>query len=179
MRRDTAAGQATIKPIKCDPDAPPLDPRKVRIFYDHKDFLRATIDDRTYLEVTVVRAFPYSRAEEYVGLLSGRLDEIGIIRDPSELDEESQRVIENELARRYFPTIITRVLSISEEFGATYWHVETTRGERKFIAKGLRDNVTYLSESRILIGDVDGNRYEISDLGAMDSDSRTEILRVI
>ena len=167
------------KPKQADADAPPLNPEDVRIFYDHKGFLRATVGNQTYLEVTIVRAFPLSHPDTYLGLLSGRRDEIGIIQDPTELDEESQRAIENELARRYFPTVISRVDSVREEFGATYWEVDTDRGPRRFVAKGLRDNVTYLTATRILINDVDGNRYEISDLSALDANSRALILRVI
>lgn len=169
----------TQAPIFQDPDSPPLDPAKVRLFYDHKGFLRATIDDRTYLDVMLVRAFPLSYSDRYIGVLSGRLDELGVIEDPSKLDEESQRVIEQELSRRYFSTLISNVHSISEEFGASYWSVETNRGTRNFVAKGLRDNVAFLGDGRILIVDVDGNRYEVPDLNSLDEESRSMVLRVI
>jgi hypothetical protein len=171
--------EAVTRPEVCDPDAPPLDPKEVRLFYDPKGFLRATVGNRTYLDVTIVRAFPLSSEDPYVGLLSGRLSEIGIIADPTGLDGESQAVIKTELERRYFTVRMRRVNSISEEFGATYWGVETDRGQRSFVAKGLRDNVTYLSRSRILIHDVDGNRYEIPSLAELDPASRSMILRVI
>ena len=171
--------EAVTRPEVCDPDAPPLDPKQLRIFYDPKGFLRATVGNRTYLDVTIVRAFPLSPGDPYVGLLSGRLSEIGIIADPTQLDEESHRVIKEELDRRYFTVRIARVNSISEEFGATYWDVETDRGRRSFVAKGIRDNVTYLSQSRILVHDVDGNRYEIPSLAELDPASRSMILRVI
>jgi len=171
--------EAIARPEVCDPDAPPLDPRQVRIFYDPRGFLRATVGDRTYLEVTIVRAFPLSLENKYIGLLSGRLSEIGIITDPDALDEESTRVIAEELTRRYFMAHIRRVYSVREEFGASYWEVETDRGPRSFVAKHLRDNVTYLSQSRILVHDVDGNRYEIPNLTELDALSRSLILRVI
>jgi len=168
-----------MRPEVCDPDSPPLDPSTVRIFYDPKGFLRATVGDRTHLEVTIVRAFPLRTGDPYIGLLSGRLSEIGIIADTTKLDEESQRVIRSELERRYFTALIERVHSIREEFGATYWHVETDRGPRSFVAKGVRDNVTYLSQQRIIFGDVDGNRYEIADLSKLDPSSRAMVFRVI
>lgn len=171
--------EAVTPPELCSPDAPPLDPKTVQIFYDPKGFLRATVGDRTYLDVTIVRAFPLTPGDPYIGLLSGRLSEIGIIADPSQLDEESQHTIEKELERRYFTAQIRSINAISEEFGATYWDVETDRGQRFFVAKGVRDNVTYLGRSRILIHDVDGNRYEVADLTELDPASRSMILRVI
>ena len=169
----------TQPPIFQDPDSPPLDPATVRLFYDHKGFLRATIGDRTYLDVTLVRAFPLSYADRYIGILSGRLDELGIIEDPAKLDEESRRVVDSELARRYFSTLITKVHSISEEFGASYWSVDTNRGTRNLVAKGLRDNIAFLGEGRVLIVDIDGNRYEIPNLNELDDESRSMVLRVI
>ncbi len=179
MRSQDQFNTAVVKPIQRDPDAPPLDPKRVHVFYDPKGFLRATVEGQTYLDVSVVRVSPHTIEDGYIGLLSGKHDEIGIVPDPSELDEESQEVIGRELERRYFPTKITRVYEISEEFGATYWHVMTSRGERAFVARGLRDNVVYLSRNRILINDIDGNRYEIEDMGALDRDSRGNILRVV
>jgi len=167
------------KPEFPDPDSPPLDPSQVRIFYDPKGFLRATVGNRTYLEASVVRAFPLSCEDRYIGVLSGRIDEVGIIVDPTELDEESQRVLKEELDRRYFHTKVLRVNDVSEEFGATYWDAETDRGRRHFVAKGLRDNVRYLDEGRILVVDVDGNRYEIPNLETLDEISRSMIQRVI
>ena len=179
VRAQDQFNTAVIRPIQRDPDAPPLDPGQVHVFYDHKGFLRATVEDQTYLDVSIVRVSPQSVQDRYVGLLSGKHDEIGIVRDPTELDEESQNVIERELERRYFPTTIERVFSVKEEFGATYWHTMTNRGERAFVARGLRDNVQYLGKNSILINDVDGNRYEIEDLGRLDSESRGYVLRVV
>ena len=179
MGGDISAQEVARRPDLPDPDAPPLNPAEVHIFYDPKGFLRATVGSQTHLDVSIVRSFPLSHENSYYGLLSGRLDDIGIILDPTELDEESQRVIAQEMERRYFTTLIQSVNSIREEFGATYWDVETDRGHRTFVGKHLRDNVSYLSDKRILIYDVDGNRYEIRDFNGLDETSRSMILRVI
>jgi uncharacterized protein DUF1854 len=179
MERHAPPSTGAIPPRQSDPDMPPLDPSNVHLFSDPRGFLRATVGDQTYLDVTVVRAFPQSVRDEYIGLLSGQEEEIGIIRQPDELDEESRKIVEAELEKRYFLVRIREVLDISEEFGATYWDVETDRGPRSFVAKGLRDNVTFLGNNRILIQDVDGNRYEIEDLYALDAPSRTMVLHVV
>ncbi len=176
---EMSAQEVARRPELPDPDAPPLDPKETRLFYDPSGFLRATVGIRTYLDVTVVRAFPLSLENHYYGLLSGRLDEIGIIMDPTELDQTSQDVIALEMRRRYFSTVVERIDSIREEFGATYWKVQTSRGERSFIGKHLRDNVSYLDDGRILVHDVDGNRYEITSLASLDEASRSTLLRII
>jgi hypothetical protein len=179
MARHAPPPSSAIPPRQSDPDMPPLEPSSVHLFNDPKGFLRATVGDQTYLDVTVVRAFPQSLRNEYIGLLSGQEEEIGIIRHPDELDEDSRRIIDVELEKRYFLVQIHEVLGISEEFGATYWNVETDRGTRSFVAKGLRDNVTFIGNNRILIQDVDGNRYEIEDLYALDAASRSMVLHVV
>ena len=65
-----------------------------------------------------------------------------------------------------------------EEFGATYWTVETDRGRREFVVRHMRDNAHYLSATRLLITDVDGNRFEVPDMSKLDSESYDLLSRV-
>lgn len=173
-----AYNEAIFAPDLCSPDAPPLDPSQVRIFRDPHGYLRATIGDRTYLDVTITRAFPLQASDRYICILTGRLGEVGVIENLADLDEESRRITSEELDRRYYLPRIQRIKSIREEFGATYWVVETDFGERSFVGKGVRDNVHYVNSERLLIQDVDGNRYEVYDVNALDPVSRSLLFRV-
>jgi hypothetical protein len=175
---NNAYGEALAAPELCRPDAPPLDPNDVKVFVDPHGFLRATVGDRTYLDVTITRAFPLTHSDKYVCLLSGRLSEIGVIKDINLLEEQTRAIVQEQLERRYYLPRIDRIVSIREEFGATYWLVETDHGQRNFVGKGVRDNVQYVSSSRIIIQDVDGNRYEVPDINSLDSLSRSLLFRV-
>ena len=79
-------------------------------------------------------------------------------------------VLEEELAKRYFLPQIRAVYDLKSHMGVMTWEVETDRGRRQFEVRG-RDNVRHLPGSRLVLRDVDGNRYEISDYRALDAKS--------
>jgi hypothetical protein len=51
--------------------------------------------------------------------------------------------------------------------------VDTDRGPRQFILRGLRDSVHEIEPGRYLINDVDGNRFEIPQITGLDHRSQT------
>jgi hypothetical protein len=154
-----------------------LDPKQMRVFRV-AGIPRLTLrDDRSWHKVSVARAFPLSDPDHYLGFLDGDEKDIGLLHDPSLLDPESRQIVEEELEKRYFVPVVERVLSIKEEFGTIYWTVETDRGQKEIIVRNLRDNLQELSSSRVIITDVDGNRFEFADISKLDGKSQSAILR--
>ncbi len=143
-----------------------LDPAALRLFRTHPldTIVRATLDgDRSWRDVQIARAFPLSDPDKYIGLRDGDDKDIGILETLHGLDAESRRVVEEELERRYFTPQITSVHSVREEFGVVTWDVETTKGQRRFLVRNLKDSTFTLGPARVMMTDVDGNRYEIPD----------------
>jgi len=168
--------------MRREPDFERLEPEKMRLFRTGNGALRLTVDgDRSYLEVKVVRAFPFSQSEHYITLLDARDRDmvIGMVREPGALEAESRQALEGALGRHYFLPTITRVHSLKEEFGTMYFDVETDRGPRKFVARGLRDGMDELDDGQVIIPDVDGNRCRIADVRELDTRSRRLLERVI
>jgi hypothetical protein len=154
-----------------------LDPKRVRIF-QHAGLTRMTLEgDRSWVKVSIVRALPISDPDRYYGVLDGNGNDIGLIVDPGELDEDSQRVVAEHLELRYFTPVVERVLSVKEEFGTVYWTFQTTRGVKDVVARNLRDNLQELTATRVLLTDVDGNRYEFPDINQVDPQTLSIILR--
>src|SRR5207247_2017519 len=88
--------------------------------------LRLELDgERCWLSVAPARAFPASDPDHYVAFLDGAGKDIGVIRDPALMDAESRKLLEEELAQRYFVPVVLRVIRAKEEFGSVYWTVET------------------------------------------------------
>ena len=112
-----------------------------------------------------------------MGFLDGAGKDIGLLHDPDLLDAESRRTVDEELEKRYFVPVVERVLSVKEEYGTVYWTVETDRGEKEIVVRNLRDNLQELSSSRIIITDVDGNRFEFPDINKLDGRSHGIIMR--
>ena len=128
-------------------------------------------DDRVVLKIgdtmravgSVMAAFPLTDPYGMVALRDDNGDEIGILDDVRQLDPVSQKIIAEELERSYFMPKITDILDIEEELGVETWEVETDKGQRTFQVRNVRQNVRKLGRRRLVIKDVDGNRYEIRD----------------
>ncbi len=151
-----------------------LDPQKLH-FARHGDALRLTLDDdRSYLKVRAVRAFPLTELNDYIGLfdaIAGR--EIGMLRSLRELDPQTRHLIQVEINKRYFIPKIARINHAKREFGSVYWDVETDRGQREFVMRGIRDSMHEIEPGRYLVIDIDGNRFEVPQVGELDTRSRS------
>lgn len=154
-----------------------LDPKRLRIFRV-AGVTRLTLEnERSWAKVSVARAFPLSNPDHYIGFLDGAGKDIGLLHEPDQLDHESHRVLVEELEKRYFVPMVERVLNVREEFGTIYWIVLTDRGEKEFVVRNIRDNLQELSATRIILTDVDGNRFEFPDISKLDGKSQSLLMR--
>ena len=80
------------------------------------------------------------------------------------MSEETRKILEKQLNLRYFTPIIEKIYSIKDEYGYAYFHVLTDKGECKFSINMGSNAVTKLSDTRLIIQDVDENRFEIRDV---------------
>ena len=171
--------QAAITPITVThPEHVDVD--KLRLFREPAWVLRLTIEeDRSYTRVKIVRAAPLSHPDQFISFLDAKDEEICMVDDLKQLDDAARALIKEELDRRYLTSTIQRVVSIRNEFGTSYWDVETNRGQREFVVQNVAENAQWLGDHRLLIIDVDGNRFEIVDLGALDKRSAALIEQVL
>ena len=149
-----------------------LDPKQVRLEWDEFGYLKVVIqNDGEYTKVKVLRCFPFSDPHRFIAFKDQDNQEIGLLEDATSLDRESRNVLERELEKSYFIPRITRVRDINDKFGVPKWDVETDRGHRVFELKSRQD-IHSLGRGRVLIKDIDGNRYEIADRHTLDGQSR-------
>lgn len=62
---------------------------------------------------------------------------------------------------------IHRVKEIKEEYGYSYWEVDTDRGACRFTVRMGGGSVYAIGHNRYMVNDIDGNRFEIPDLYAL------------
>jgi len=140
--------------------------------------LRLTLEGEcSYPKVTAVRAFPISQPARHVSIRDGKGHEVGLITDLQSLEPTGRALVEEELARRYVIPVILRVKSSKERFGTVEWTVDTDRGERRLTTRHLREESANPSPGRYLLTDVDGNRYDVPNLNALDPASRMMLLQ--
>ncbi len=149
-----------------------VDPKAIRLFREPAWRLRMTIEgDRSYLKVKVVRAAPLSQPDKYICFLDAKDEVICMVDDIQDIRKDFRPLVREELEQRYLTARVVQVTSVRTEFGVSYWDVETDRGRREFVAKDVAENVQWLGERRLMIVDVDGNRFEVADLDALDKKS--------
>ena len=157
-----------------------LNAKSINLFHEPKDRLRLTIDeDRSYPTVKPVWSAPLSHPGGYLALLDGKGDEIALVENPDDLPRESLEAVKLELHRRYLTATVTSITHAKVQFGATYWTVETDRGNRDFVTQQLQENAIWLSDTHLLLLDVDGNRFEIPDVAALDEKSRAYVAAIL
>jgi hypothetical protein len=145
------------------------EPQPLNVFHGPKGRLCATVEgDRSHVGLKPVWAAPLTHPNRYLALLNSKNEEVAMIVDPTDLREDCLSAIQVELSRRYLTATVTKVQKANVEFGATYWHVETDRGKRDFVTQNLQENAQWLSPKHLLLIDVDGNRFEIPDVSALD-----------
>lgn len=150
-----------------------IDPARVRLFRGPHGVLRCTIEGvKSVLRAKVVRAFPLSHQARWITVLDAKNKEVCTIEDPAQLDPESQHLVEEELARQYRVSTITRIYAIRNEYRTLFWEVETDRGRRDFVVKWGADTILWLGPADVVLVDIDTNRFRIPDVNRLDPRSR-------
>lgn len=151
------------RPLVPEDDAFVFDAAEVRIERDRDGRLILHREGQREPLGAVMAAFPLTRPGRMVSLRDLEGEEIGLLDDVARLDPESREVMTEELERAYFMPAIGDILDLREELGVVTWDVETDRGPRSFQVRRVRQNIRKMGRRRLVIKDVDGNRYEIRD----------------
>jgi hypothetical protein len=139
--------------------------------------LQLTINDRRYEIGRLASAFPLSWPLETVVFFDAEGEEIGVMKQVGALDQDSQRVLLEELDKAYFMPRIEAIVNLQENLGVERWLVLTDKGERTFEVRSPRRNVRSIGNSRVIIKDVDGNRYEVRNWRRLDRGSIAFLMR--
>ncbi len=159
----------------------------LRIRYLNKDnavfkkteggFLSLETEGEYYPRVQIVRMFPFMNTGELLSVRTTdeRSREIGIVEKLTDVTEETAALLEEQMNMHYFTPVITRILNIKDEYGYAYFHVETNHGPCRFTIQMGGNAVVHLSETRILIMDIDENRFEIPDIMKLTAGERKKL----
>ncbi|MBN1874286.1 MAG: DUF1854 domain-containing protein [Anaerolineae bacterium] len=148
-------------------------------FERHEDTLSLTVTPENaeavyYPRVVLRSCFPVSKNTVFLSVRDATDDkEIGIIEDWTKLLVEDRDAVATELNMHYFVPQIHRILDVKEELGFLYWTVETDKGLQEFVMRNSVIRYTReVSPGHWLLIDVNEARYEISDLGILDTHSQ-------
>lgn len=152
-----------------------LTPEAASFYRTPGGVLTLEVGTNRHFRVNLHRAFPFTLGDRYISVRDAKGKEVGIVKDIEDFPPETAGLLKEELECRYFTPKISRIISMKSEFGYSYWEVETNKGPRRFNIKGLSDSIIPLSDIRLLIVDMDGNRFEIEDVRKLDRRSQKHI----
>lgn len=95
------------------------------------------------------------------------------------LEKETRKILESEIQKRYLTAQVEKIEHAYYEFGSAYWTVTTDRGRRDFVTQSLQENAQWHGLNHLVLVDVDGNRFEIRDTTALDTDSQKILSKMV
>jgi hypothetical protein len=127
-----------------------------------------------HVGVETIRAFPLGDPAHWISIVDATGHELVLIESLDGLADDTRALLREELARREFLPIITRIVQIKGEVPHSRWTVETDRGLVEFNVSE-DDHTRKLGPDRLLIIDERGMRYLIADIARLDTPSRRAI----
>jgi hypothetical protein len=130
-------------------------------------FVSMKTEEEFYPRIQVYHAFPFTDPNSYISIREPdeKAKEIGIIKDfRKDISKESREMLEEQLRLRYFTPVIEKIINIKDEYGFAYFDVLTDHGACRFTIHMGGSSVVNLSDTRLMITDLDGNRFEIPDV---------------
>lgn len=128
-------------------------------------FMSMKLGEEYYSRVAFFRAFPFSDPGKYISVreFEQKAKEIGMIVDINDFGGDIKENICKQINIRYFTPQILQIYNVKDEYGYAYFDVNTDKGPCKFTISIRDGGVIRLGETRLLINDIDGNRFEIKD----------------
>lgn len=155
------------------------------VFTEHDGFLslkttypndEGITEEQTYERIFLHSAFPFDMPHSYISVLDKDQKEIGMIRELSALSEETQKILLGELGRKYYAPRIKKILSVKERYGFSYWRVDLENAnDFSFTVQDTYRSMLKIDSEHVFIVDVDGNRYEIPSVEALERASYKKI----
>ncbi len=130
---------------------------------------------KEYDRIFLHRAFPFDHPESFISVQDADKNEIGIIKELSDFPKETADLLRGELARKYYAPVITSIKSLNNRYGYAYIDAMTPQGKISITLRDAMRSIIRIDEKRVMIIDIDSNRYDIPDVTALDRRSYRQI----
>lgn len=162
--------------MQAEPDIGLMDIEKAEFYVTDGGFTGLRYKGENYPHIVLRRSLPIKEPMKYISVADHENNEIGIIRAVEEIKGGQKDIVINELDNRYYAPTVLEVLSVKDKMGYVYieLRVQNKNGKahlKNCAVKDVNRNIRMLSESSLIIFDVDGNRYVVDDLEKLDKNS--------
>jgi len=131
--------------------------------------------EKTYDRVFLHRAFPFDHPESFISVQDTDKNELGMISELSVFPAETADLLRAELERKYYAPVLKSIVNIRDRYGYAYCTAVSDSGEITFTLRDASRSIFKVDERRVIITDIDGNRYDIPDVMQLDRKSFKKI----
>ena len=132
--------------------------------------------EKTHGRVFLHRDFPFELLWSYISVMGEDGKEVGLVYDIADFDGETAALLRTELERKYYAPTVASIDSLKERYGFSYWRVTLTDGRSlSFTMQDTFRNIVKRGEDSLILLDVDGNRFVIESVAALDRKSYRRI----
>ncbi len=128
-----------------------------------------------YKRICLRRALPLGDPSGFISIADHENKEIAIIRSLADFSGEQLQIVLDELDSRYYCPQIHEIKSIKDKLGYVYMEMviggKDGKSERTCAIKDVNRNIRMLKNDKLIIFDVDGNRYIIPSLEGLEKKS--------
>jgi ABC-type transport system involved in Fe-S cluster assembly fused permease/ATPase subunit len=161
-----------------------LDVSSASVHLDHLGTLHVDVaGEGTYRGIYTLRCFPVHHPERYISLrfLNSRKREVevGIIKDLGHWPEETRRIIQESLIKRYFLHVVKSIKDIQVYGSYLEFRVETDLGPMEFMMRWQGDRAQDYGQAGKLLIDTEENRFLIPDVQTLPERERSHFQRYI
>jgi len=157
-----------------------IDLSKAEFYATEGGFVGLKYNDEDHKHVILRRVMPLQMPMEYISVADTEHKEIGILKAIADLPQDQQKIVITELDSRYYAPEVLDVVSVQDKLGYVYMGLRLKNKQGKEYNKNcaVRDvsrNIRTIDNTTVLIFDVDGNRYVISDVSNMNRQSMRKL----
>lgn len=129
-----------------------------------------------YKHIVLRRIMPIDQPMNYISIADNDNKEIAILKAVDDLKPDQRLIVEQELDNRYYSPQVLDIMSVKDKLGYVYMEMKLrnkqgSEYDKSCAIKDVSRNIRMLSDNSIIIFDVDGNRYVVPDLKALNKQS--------
>jgi len=165
-----------MESIKDQLDLGIMDISQTEFYTGEGGFTALKYKGEDHKHIVLRRIMPIDQPLHYISVADQENKELGILKAVADLPANQQQIVERELDSRYYSPEVLDVISVKDKLGYVYMEMRLRNKQGKeydksCAVKDVSRNIRMLSNNSVIIFDVDGNRYVVSDLGALNKQS--------
>ena len=157
-----------------------IDLSEVEFYATEGGFAGMKYKGEDYKHIVLRRIMPIEQPFHYISVADSENKEIGILKAVDDLPEAQRMIVVKELDNRYYSPEVLEVMSVQDKLGYVYMEMRLKNKQGKEYTKNcaIKDvsrNIRMLTSTSVIIFDVDGNRYIITDVAKLNRQSMRKL----